>query len=115
MVRLDSERLELLYSQLGEDGADNVLCRAMEEMAVRVKQSEKLYREKNTTELRKTVHSLIAIAEQVGLQTLALVSKDVVNCIDAADWVALGATFSRLIRSSDQSLTAIWELEGITV
>ncbi|MEP5152440.1 hypothetical protein [Planktotalea sp.] len=115
LVRLDSERLELLYNQLGEDSADNVLCRAMEELAVRVKQSEKLYGAKNTMELRKTVNSLTAIADQVGLQALAQVAQDVVNCIDAADSVALSATFSRLIRCSDQSLTAIWDIEGITV
>ena len=114
-VRLDAERLELLYNKLGEDNADNVLCRAMEEMAIRMKQSEKLYRAGTVKELRKTVHSLIAIADQIGLQTLARVSTDVVACIDFGDWVALGATFSRLVRSSDQSLTAIWDLQDVTV
>lgn len=114
-VRLDAERLEMLYTKLGEDGADNVLCRAMEEMAIRMKQSEKLYGAGSLRELRKTVHSMIAIADQVGLQTLVRVSGDVVNCIDTGDWVALGATFSRLVRSSDQSLTAIWDLQDVTV
>lgn len=114
-MRLDAERLEMLYTKLGEDGADNVLCRAMEEMAIRMKQSEKLYAAGSLREMRKTVHSLIAIADQIGLQTLARVSGDVVNCIDAGDWVALGATFSRLVRSSDQSLTAIWDLQDVTV
>ena len=114
-VRLDAERLEVLYNKLGEDGADNVLCRAMEEMAIRLKQSEKLYRAGSAKELRKTVHSLIAIADQIGMQTLARVSRDVVACIDSGDWVALGATFSRLIRSSDQSLTAIWDLQDVTI
>ena len=114
-VRLDAERLELLYNKLGEDNADNVLCRAMEEMAIRIKQSEKLYRAGTVKELRKTVHSLIAIADQIGLQTLARVSTDVVASIDLGDWVALGATFSRLVRSSDQSLTAIWDLQDVTV
>lgn len=114
-VRLDAERLEVLYNKLGEDGADDVLCRAMEEMAIRIKQSEKLYRAGSVKELRKTVHSLVAIADQIGMQTLARVSGDVVNCIDSGDWVALGATFSRLVRSSDQSLTAIWDLQDVTV
>ncbi len=114
-VRLDAERLELLYSKLGEEGADDVLCRAMEEMAIRVKQSEKLYRAGSAKDLRKTVHSLIAIADQIGLQTLSRVAVDVVDCIDSGDWVALGATFSRLVRSSDQSLTAIWDLQDVTI
>ena len=79
------------------------------------KQSEKFYSAGSVRELRKTVHSLIAIADQIGLQTLARVAGDVVTCIDSDDWIALGATFSRLIRSSDQSLTAIWDLQDVTV
>lgn len=114
-VRLNSERLETLYLKLGEEGADNVLCRAMEEMAIRMKQCEKLYRAGASRDLRKTVHSLVAIADQIGMQTLSRVAEDVVECIDSGDWVALGATFARLVRSGDQSLTAIWDLQDITL
>lgn len=114
-VRLDSQRLEILYNQLGEQGAEDVLCRAMEEMAIRIKQSERLYSAGAVKELRKTAHSLIAIADQVGLQTLASVASDVTVCIDRSDWIALGATFARLVRGSDQSITAIWDLQDITV
>jgi len=114
-VRLNSERLETLYLKLGEESADNVLCRAMEEMAIRLKQSEKFYRAGASKDLRKTAHSLIAIADQIGMQTLARVAEDVVVCVDSGDWVALGATFSRLVRTGDQSLTAIWDLQDITI
>jgi hypothetical protein len=65
--------------------------------------------------LRKTVHSLISISDQIGLDTLADVARDVVTCIDSGDWTALGATFARLIRTSDQSLTAIWDLHDVTI
>lgn len=114
-VRLNAEQLELLYTKLGEDEADNVLCRAMEEMAIRVKQSKKLYAAGATLELRRTIRSLITIADQVGLNTLSRVSDDVITCIDMNDWVALGATFSRLLRNSDQSLTAIWDMQDIPI
>lgn len=114
-VRLNSERLETLYLKLGEEGADNVLCRAMEEMAIRLKQSEKMYRAGASRDLRKTVRSLVAIADQIGMQTLSRVAEDVVVCIDSGDWVALGATFARLVRTGDQSLTAIWDLQDVTV
>lgn len=88
-VRLDAEQLELLYTKLGEDEADNVLCRAMEEMAARIKQSEVFYNSGATQELRKTIHSLASIADQVGLNTLSGVSADVINCIDMNDWTGL--------------------------
>ncbi|WP_293441241.1 hypothetical protein [Planktotalea sp.] len=114
-VRLDAEQLELLYTKLGEDVADNVFCRAMEEMAIRIKQSKKLYAAGATLELRRTIRSLITIADQVGLNTLSRVSKDVITCIDMNDWVALGATSSRLLRNSDQSLIAIWDMQDIPI
>lgn len=114
-IRLNSEQLETLYQKLGEEGADNVLCRAMEEMAIRLKQCEKQYRAGAHKELRKLVQSLVAIADQIGMQTLARVAEDVVQCLDSGDWVALGATFGRLGRCGDQSLTAIWDLSDVTV
>ena len=40
-ARLDADQLEKLYTSLGEVEADNVLSRAMDEMAIRIKQSEK--------------------------------------------------------------------------
>lgn len=114
-VRLDSEQLEILYRRLGEDGAENVLCRAMEEMAIRLKQAQSLYHAGALAELRKTVRTLVAMAEQVGFNTISRVSQDVVICIDTGDSVALGATLSRLIRSGEKSLTAIWDMQDITV
>ena len=54
-VRLDAEQLELRYTKLGEDEADNVICRAMEEMAIRIKQSKKLHAAGATLELRRTI------------------------------------------------------------
>ncbi|MEM9579926.1 MAG: hypothetical protein AAF891_04505, partial [Pseudomonadota bacterium] len=75
----------------------------------------KLYRAGASCDLRKTVHSLVGIGDQIGLQTLARVAEDVTSCIDSGDWVALGATFARLVRSGDQSLSAIWDLQDVTV
>ena len=70
-VRVDQERLGILYDQLGESGAEDVVCRAMEELALRMSHCDRLYQASNWLELRKNCRSLIAIAEQVGLQQLA--------------------------------------------
>ena len=53
--------------------------------------------------------SLIAIAEQVGLEKLAHVAGNVICAIDQTSPVAIGATLTRLIRIGDRSLTAIWD------
>ena len=114
-VRLDSDRLGELYAQLGEAGAEDVVCRAMEELAVRLAHSERLYRQGNMEDLRKSARSLVAIAEQIGMHSVARVARDVTYCIDDDDQVALAATLSRLLRIGERSLTAIWDMQDLSI
>jgi len=114
-VRVDQDRLGALYAELGAEAAEDVVCRAMEELALRLSHSTRMYADGETPELRKCVKSLIAISEQIGMFALARVAGDVVETIDAQDTAATGATFSRLVRIGEQSLAAIWDLQDITI
>ena len=114
-VRLNPDRLESLYVQLGEAGAEDVVCRAIEELAVRLAHCERLWRARDFEGLRKASRSLIAIADQVGMTELARVAGDVTASIDAADMAALGATLFRLIRVGERSLLAVWDLQDVIV
>ena len=114
-VSVDQERLGLLYTQLGEVGAEDVVCRAMEELALRMAHCDRLYRPRDQAGLRKSVHTLIAIADQIGMGLVAQVAKDVIASIDQADDIAMAATLSRLLRIGERSLTAIWDMQDITL
>jgi len=114
-VRLDSDRLAELYVQLGEAGAQDVVCRAMEELAVRLARISESYHANMTLDLRKGAKGLIGIAEQIGMQRLADVARDVRSCVDENDPIALAATMARLLRIGDCSLTAVWDLQDLSV
>ncbi len=114
-VRLDPDRLGELYAQLGQAGAEDVVCRAMEELAVRLSHTERLYRQELMGDMRKSARSLVAISEQIGMHMLARVAMDVTRCIDEGDGTALAATLSRLLRIGEQSLTAIWDLQDLSI
>lgn len=114
-VRLDSDRLAELYVQLGEVGAQDVVCRAMEELAVRLANVNESYLANKRDELRKRVKGLVGIAEQIGMQRLANIAHDVCNCADENDPISLGATMARLMRIGDRSLTAVWDLQDLSV
>lgn len=114
-IRLDPERLNELYCQLGEAAAEDVICRAIEELAVRLTYCNRLWQLNEQEELRKSARSLIAIAEQIGMTTLARVAGDVTQAIDADDTIAEAAILSRLIRIGERSLTAVWDLQDLSV
>ena len=113
-VCVNRARLHGLVRQLGESGAQEVLCRAVEEIATRLELGHALYDKGHLQEMRKCTRSLIAIADQIGMDTLSLVAEDVVTCIDSGDPVALSATQSRLLRSGQSSLEEIWALQDIS-
>ncbi|PID35432.1 MAG: hypothetical protein CSA68_02775 [Rhodobacterales bacterium] len=114
-IRLNSERLVELYVQLGQAGAQDVVCRAMEELAVRFKQLAMDYNNQDYKAVRKCAKSMVGIAEQVGMQCLADVAQDVRRCAENYDTVALAATLARLLRIGDKSLTAIWDSQDLSV
>lgn len=114
-VHVDHDRLGALYAEMGADAAEDVVCRAMEELALRLSHSSRMYAEGEVPELRKCAKSLIAISEQIGMFKLARVASDVVKTVDAQDAPATAATLARLLRIGEQSLAAIWDLQDITI
>ena len=114
-IAVDRHQLSQLFTQLGEAGAEDVVLRAMEELALRLTHCEQLLRSQSLTDLRKCARSMIAIAEQVGMNTLACVARDVTYCVDSGDPVALTATTARLVRTGERSLSEIWDLQNLSL
>ena len=112
-VQVDRGRLGTLFVQLGEREAEEILCRALEELALRLGRCEKQFRQADWVALRKNVRSLIAIGEQIGMQVMAQVAGDVTRCIDRSDATATAATLARLIRVGERSLTAVWDAQDV--
>ena len=114
-VRLDPDKLGELYTQLGETAAEDVVCRAIEELAVRLTHCERLWRQNNMVDLRKNARSLIAISEQIGMNAMASIARDVTVSIDSEDAPAVAAILFRLLRVGERSLTAVWDQQDVTV
>lgn len=110
-VSVDHDRLGALYVQLGEAAAEDVVCRALEELAQRLGHCNAIYQAAEWEGLRKNARSLIAISEQIGMHALAQVARDVTECLDYGDGNATAATLSRLIRVGERSLTAVWDMQ----
>lgn len=110
---LNSDRLNDLYAQLGQHAAEDVVCRALEEMAARLSHIEKSYRGGAWDDLRKNARGLGAIADQLGITMLTKVARDVKSCVEVGDQVAIAATVARLVRVGESSLTEVWDMQDI--
>ena len=114
-VKVDHDRLDALYSEMEPAAAEDMVCRAMEELALRIAQCDRLYRASDFDGLHKASRSLVAIAEQIGMTVMARVARDVADCATSQDPVPLAATLARLMRTGEESLTAIWDLQDVTI
>jgi hypothetical protein len=100
----DEETLNGLSRDLGQSVAENILCRALEDIAARFVVIRDEYTTGNHPALRKSVHAIIPMADQIGLRGLAQIGRDVVACVDTGDPVALAATLCRFLRSGEMAM-----------
>lgn len=113
-VRLERRRLDALYDSMGERQAEEIICRAMEELAMRLALIERAHASADLPAVTKGARGVAAIAAQVGMVRLAEVAIDVARCADRRDAPALGATLARLMRIGDRSLTAVWDTADLS-
>lgn len=114
-VQIDSTRVTKLYTRLGEGAAEDAVCRAMEELAVRLAATQTVRERGDMVKVAKAARGMIGIAEEVGLVSLARVASDVASCATEGDEAAIGATLARLVRVGDKSMTVIWDLRDLSI
>jgi hypothetical protein len=112
---LDPAQIETLCRDLGPHAAEDVVCRAMEELAQRLCQVQDLALSGLRPEQQKVLRSLAAIARQIGMVSLAQVAQDVMTCIHHDDRVAEAACMARLARTGERSLTQLWDLNEFSL
>jgi hypothetical protein len=113
--RVDVAPIETLRSDLGPYGAEDIVCRAMEDVSQRLFHIQRIAVEGPTEDLHKALRALSAVAEQIGLKSMAQVSRDVMLCIEDGDPVAQNATLARLMRLAEQSFARLWNAPELSV
>lgn len=114
-VRFENTRLQALVADLGDVGADRVISRAMEEIAVRLSRIEAAYDAGALDRVGKGARSLVAIADQTGLASVRDAALVVAGLSASHDSTALAACVARLIRVGETSLVTVWDVHGISL
>jgi hypothetical protein len=112
-VRIEVDALTLLQDSLGYDGSQDVIERAVVEVAERMGAVEQALMLGDLDGLRRSARMLASIGEQLGLQALADVAQAAIDCAIVGNMNALHAVTGRLIRIGDASLAAA--IEGATL
>jgi hypothetical protein len=114
-IRLDNGKLEQLYSTMGAVAAEDMISRAMEELAVRLAKIKKCYAARQMDELQSVARSIATIGDQVGMSMLSSVAQDVHTLAQKNDGTALAATTARLARLGENTLMTIWDIQDLSV
>ncbi len=112
---MDAGKIETLCVEMGAHAAEEMLCRAFEDLGQRLLGLQELSDRQTQDELHKALKGLAAIADQIGLCGLACVARDVMTCIEYGDLTAQAATTARLERMGERSLSALWDLQDLSV
>lgn len=113
-ARFNPGQLEKLCDRLGELRAEAEVAHALERLSALLDEVTRLGTHGERTALEEVLAALVRDARLIGMATLARVARNVLDCLDTGDPIALSATMARLDRVGDRSIHAIWDLEDLS-
>ncbi|EEW26796.1 hypothetical protein [Rhodobacter ferrooxidans] len=105
-VRQDAEPVAAMYRDMGTKAAEQVVTRALGELALTMSGLAQKVRAHDLTDLSRQLRRLQRMSEQLGMVSLGLVAGDVRNCLESSDVTAFSAVWARLLRVAERSLAS---------
>jgi hypothetical protein len=109
-VRQDAEPIATIYRNLGTTSAEQVVTRALGELALTMAGLAAQVRAHEMGDLVKQLRRLQRMAENLGMVSLGVVAGDLRVCIDKSDATGFAAVWARLCRIAERSLVTDKEL-----
>jgi hypothetical protein len=106
IVRQDVEAIAVIYRNLGAPVAEQMVTRALGELALTMAGLAEKVRAQDLRDLARQLGRLTRLASDLGLSSLATVSSDAKTCLERADGTAFSAVWARLLRVAERSLVA---------
>jgi len=114
-ILIDSVKLEELFRRLGDSGAEAYVMEAVEAISDLLAEVDGLVRTDTLDEIAPRAQQVSRISAEIGLTSLARVSRDIGIAAARGDVVAYRAVWERLVRIGDRSLAQVWELPGLSL
>jgi hypothetical protein len=104
VVRQDVEAVAGLYRNLGAPVAEQVVMRALGELALTMAGAVEKVRAQDLRDLPGRLQHLRRLSEEMGLVSMARVASDARHCLERADGTAFAAVWARLVRVAERSI-----------
>jgi hypothetical protein len=104
VVRQDVEAIAVIYRNLGAPVAEQMVTRALGELALTMAGIADKVRAKDLRDLAGQLGRLGRLAGDLGLSSLSNVAGDAKTCLERADSTAFSAVWARLLRVAERSL-----------
>ena len=104
VVRQDVEAIAVIYRNLGAPVAEQMVTRALGELALTMAGIAEKVRAQELRDLAQQRGRLGRLAADLGLLTLAKVAGDARTCLERAESTAFAAVWARLLRVAERSL-----------
>jgi hypothetical protein len=114
-VRQDVEPIATIYRNLGAASAEQVVARALTELAITMAGLASQVRSRDLGDMGRQLRRLQRLSENLGMVSLGLIAADVRCCLDRSDVVAFSAVWARLLRVAERSLASDRDVLGRTV
>ncbi|OIQ04723.1 MAG: hypothetical protein AUK60_11760 [Rhodobacteraceae bacterium CG2_30_10_405] len=114
-LRQDAEPVAVMYRDLGTAQAEQVVTRALGELALTMSGLALQVRAHDLNDLARQLRRLQRMSEQLGMISLGLVAGDVRLCLEGGDVTAFAAVWARLMRVAERSLAADRDLLDQTI
>jgi hypothetical protein len=105
VVRTDVEAITLIYRNLGAPVAEQMVTRALGELALAMAGIVEKVRSQELRDLARQLGRLQRLAGDLGLISLSSVASDAKTCLERADSTSFAAVWARLLRVAERSLT----------
>lgn len=114
-VRQSVEPIATIYRNLGTNAAEEVVARALTELALTMASLAAQVRAHDLEDLSRRLRRLQRMAENIGMISLGAIAGDVRACLEAEDATAFSAVWARLLRVAERSLASDGSLADQTV
>lgn len=114
-LRQDAEPIAAIYRNLGVQAAEQVVARALAELASVAAEVVEQVRLHDHAALPRSLRRLQRLSENMGLVSLGTIAQDAAICLSDGDGIAFAAVFARLQRVMERSFSPQAEVADLSV